>query len=376
MTSSIKIEGVDEPENLLRIDDVHRTFISKSRGKKIHTYAVRGVSFVVHKGEAVGVVGESGCGKTTLARIVAGLENKTRGAISFKSKPLRFNRSIRQKISMVFQDPYASLNPRLSTASIIREPMHLLSTKDLEAKISEQSDEPDINKWEVLKRPWYKKLGLIFETKRKRLEKAYASILLEQVQLRSEWALRYPHEFSGGQRQRIGIARALATSPELLILDEPVSALDVSVQAGVIALLEKLKSENDLAMMFISHDLRVVKHLCDRVVVMYLGQVMEDAPSDLLFSHPCHPYTRALIGSIPAKPGEKTVFEKVEETDKDDEEVFVPFRVLEGEIPSPTNPPQGCPFRTRCEKAEEKCKTQPPLAKMTDGRLVACHFPY
>lgn len=372
--TTIKIQEDHQNENLLRIDEVHRTFVSRSHGKKVHTYAVRGVSMVIHKGEAVGVVGESGCGKTTLARIVSGLESKTRGAISYRAKPLKFTKALRQKISMVFQDPYASLNPRLSTASIIREPMHLLSIEDLEKKIKEQSDEPDVDKWDQLERPWYKRFILKFETKRAKLEKAYAAILLQQVQLRPEWALRYPHEFSGGQKQRIGIARALATNPELLILDEPVSALDVSVQAGVIGLLEKLKNENDLAMMFISHDLRVVKHLCDRIVVMYLGQVMEDAPSDLLFSHPCHPYTRALIGSIPAKPGEKTVF--AVDVDETEETEIVPMRVLEGELPSPTNPPQGCPFRTRCEKAEEKCKTQPPLAQMTDGRLVACHFPY
>jgi oligopeptide/dipeptide ABC transporter ATP-binding protein len=374
------VESSDE-NVILRLDDIHKTFITRSRGRKVQTFAVRGVSLNIHEGEALGVVGESGCGKSTLARMIAGLDDPTRGVMSFRKLPLKFTHALRKKISIVFQDPYASLNPRMSTASIIREPMHLLSDTELKARLDAYGE--DESDSERLERPWWKKVFLKFETKRKFDEKTYVSRLLEQVQLRHEWALRYPHEFSGGQRQRIGIARALATSPELLILDEPVSALDVSVQAGIIKLLQGLRSESNVAMMFISHDLRVVRHLCDRVVVMYLGQIMEDAPSDLLFSHPRHPYTRALIGSIPTKVGEGAKGEnlqpdevKQEIEEKTGHKRYLPFSVIQGELPSPTNPPQGCPFRTRCERATEQCKQKPPLAKMTDGRLISCHFPY
>lgn len=375
--SSEPSDGSDAPGKiLLRLDDIHRTFTSHSRGRKVSTYAVRGVSFVVHEGEAVGIVGESGCGKTTLARMVAGLDVPTRGAMTFESRPLKtFTQAIRKKISMVFQDPYASLNPRMSTASVIREPMHLLSLEELTTKVNELSSEKKEEEKTTLKPSWIKRVALKFESKRRMKEREYAAALLELVQLRPEWALRYPHEFSGGQRQRIGIARALATSPDLLILDEPVSALDVSVQAGIVSLLQRLREETQMSLLFISHDLRIVRHLCDRVVVMYLGQIMEDAPSDLLFSHPCHPYTRALIGSIPTKIGAGAL-EIQTDTNDDGSKRYLPFSVIRGELPSPTHPPQGCPFRTRCERATEDCAVQPPLAKMTDGRLVACHFPY
>ncbi len=381
--AQVTIEGVsqDATDTLLRIDDLHKTFTTRSRGRKISTFAVRGVSLSIHRGESVGVVGESGCGKTTLARMIAGLDTASRGIMSFGGKPMKFNKALRQKISMVFQDPYASLNPRMTTASCIREPMHLLSDEQLHKKIKELTRDKKDNEFEAIPRTRLKKFLLRFESQRKKSERRYVSALIELVQLRPEWALRYPHEFSGGQRQRIGIARSLATSPDLLVLDEPVSALDVSVQAGIITLLRRLKAENDLAMLFISHDLRIVRHLCDRVVVMYLGQIMEDAPSDLLFSHPRHPYTRALLGSIPTTPargereeGEKSVNAEISNDSLESE--ILPITVLRGELPSPTNPPQGCPFRTRCERATEACTVQPPLATMTDGRLVACHFPY
>lgn len=374
--TSVSIDGItDDKETLLRVDDVHKSFQSRSRGRKVTTFALRGVSLSVHKGESVGLVGESGCGKTTLARTVAGLEEPSRGLLTFDGKKMRFNKALRKRISMVFQDPYASLNPRMSTASCIREPMHLLKDEELDKIYSEIMSECGEEEWEQLPRTLLQRFGLLFESKRRFKERTYAANLIQQVQLRPEWALRYPHEFSGGQRQRIGIARAIATSPDLLILDEPVSALDVSVQAGVIQLLRKLKKEKDLAMLFISHDLRVVKHLCDRVVVMYLGQIMEDAPSDQLFSNPRHPYTRALLGSIPKRPNTESE-EIPAETDEKEQTGIVPITVLKGELPSPNNPPKGCPFRTRCEKASKECEVQPPLAKMTDGRLVACHFPY
>lgn len=374
--TQVTIDGIspDSKETLLRIDDLHKTFLGRSHGRKVSTYAVRGVTLSVHKGESVGIVGESGCGKTTLARMIAGLDSPTRGVMTFSGKVMKFNKSLRRRISMVFQDPYASLNPRMSTASCVREPMHLLSDEELDKRIHVIF--PDFNdaEFKTIDRPFLSRLLLKFESKRRRMERTYASGLIEMVQLRPEWALRYPHEFSGGQRQRIGIARALATSPDLLILDEPVSALDVSVQAGIVMLLQKLKEENDLAMLFISHDLRIVRHLCDRVVVMYLGQIMEDAPSDILFSKPRHPYTKALLASIPQTPSHlEEPLVKPAETDISE---IVPIAVLKGELPSPTNPPQGCPFRTRCERAADSCKVQPPLAKMTDGRLVACHFPY
>lgn len=382
--SRVVIEGASDgtEPTLIRIDDLHKTFLTRSRGRKVSTYAVRGVSFSVHKGESVGIVGESGCGKTTLARMMAGLDSPTRGAITFNNSPIHFNKSTRRCISMVFQDPYASLNPRMSTASCIREPMHLLSNDELIEKTADLVGETSKEVHEIIPQTRLKRLLSRFESNRKKLERKYSSALIELVQLRPEWAVRYPHEFSGGQRQRIGIARALATSPDLLILDEPVSALDVSVQAGIITLLRKLEVENDLAMVFISHDLRIVRHLCNRVVVMYLGQIMEDAPSDLLFAHPRHPYTKALLASIPkslsANDLEKGEIKSADPEDIDTSDIseILPIEVLKGELPSPTNPPQGCPFRTRCERATIDCAVQPPLAKMTDGRLVACHFPY
>lgn len=325
-----------EKEILLRVDDLHKNFQTKSRGRKVTTYALRGVSFTLHKGEALAIVGESGCGKSTLARVVAGLETPTRGALTYESKKLDYSSDLRKKISMVFQDPYASLNPRMTVETIIKEPMHLLKNLDRKAKHD------------------------------------LVTKLLDDVSLRREWASRYPFEFSGGQRQRIGIARALATDPDLLILDEPVSALDVSVQAGIINLLKGLRESRTLSMLFISHDLRVVRHLCDRVVVMYLGQIMEEASTKALFDHPRHPYTRALIGAIPT-PNFNLVDAVVSKEEVEDE--MPQMHLIKGELPSPTNPPQGCPFKTRCEKATEACNVKPPLAKMNDGRLISCHFP-
>ena len=333
---NVNIDNKKSSNILLRVDDLHKNFYTKSRGKKVTTFALRGVSFSINEGEAIAVVGESGCGKSTLARIIAGLDEPTRGALTFESNKLIYNKQIRKKISMVFQDPYASLNPRMTVNEIVKEPMHLL--KDL--------DKSEKNK-------------LVLD-------------LLQLVNLNSELTNRYPFEFSGGQRQRIGIARALATDPDLIILDEPVSALDVSVQAGVINLLKKLRLNRNLTMLFISHDLRVVRHLCDRTIVMYLGQIMEIATTKALFEHPRHPYTRALIASIPT-PNFDLVEPAVVSQDSDGD--IVQERLIKGELPSPNDPPEGCPFKTRCEKAKEQCDIKPPLAKMNDGRLISCHFP-
>lgn len=327
----------NENEILLRVDDLHKNFQTKSHGKKVTTYALRGVSFSLHKGEAVAIVGESGCGKSTLARIIAGLDEPTRGKLTYESKPLVYTNELRKKVSMVFQDPYASLNPRMYVGQIIKEPMHLIKS------ISRQQ-----------------KADRVLE-------------LMDYVALRREWATRYPFEFSGGQKQRIGIARALATDPDLLILDEPVSALDVSVQAGIINLLKGLRASRTLSMLFISHDLRVVRHLCDRVVVMYLGQIMEEATTKQLFAHPRHPYTRALIGAIPTNNFE--LVDAVISAEEMADESMPQMHLIKGELPSPTNPPEGCPFKTRCEKATDACNVKPPLAKMNDGRLISCHFP-
>ena len=333
---NVNIDNKKSSNILLRVDDLHKNFYTKSRGKKVTTFALRGVSFSINEGEAIAVVGESGCGKSTLARIIAGLDEPTRGALTFESNKLIYNKQIRKKISMVFQDPYASLNPRMTVNEIVKEPMHLL--KDL--------DKSEKNK-------------LVLD-------------LLQLVNLNSELTNRYPFEFSGGQRQRIGIARALATDPDLIILDEPVSALDVSVQAGVINLLKKLRLNRNLTMLFISHDLRVVRHLCDRTIVMYLGQIMEIATTKALFEHPRHPYTRALIASIPT-PNFDLVEPAVVSQGSDGN--IVQEHLIKGELPSPNDPPEGCPFKTRCEKATEQCDIKPPLAKMNDGRLISCHFP-
>ena len=301
---NLHIDGTT-PEVLLRVDDLYKNFYTRSHGKKITTYALRGVTFSLHKGEAVAIVGESGCGKTTLARIIAGLDEPTRGALTYESKKLTYDTNLRKKISMVFQDPYASLNPRMTIKAIIKEPMHLL-------KSGLKNDEGD----KAYTRNMFKKK-----------KNDLCNELMDSVKLRREWLDRYPFEFSGGQRQRIGVARALATDPDLLILDEPVSALDVSVQ---------------------------------------------EATTKQLFSHPRHPYTRALIGAIPTNN-----FDLVDSVmSKDELTSDLPkMHLIEGELPSPTNPPEGCPFKTRCDKATDKCNVKPPLAKMNDGRLISCHFP-
>ena len=285
--------------------------------------AVDGVTLQVEKGETLGLVGESGCGKSTLAKCVMGLEGLTSGEIRFEGRSLGQwdEKDLRRRMQMIFQDPYSSLNPRQKINSIIREGLDIHG------------------------------IGTPAERKAKVEE------LLGLVGLRPEHGGRYPHEFSGGQRQRVAVARTLALDPDLIVCDEPVSALDVSVQAQVLSLLKKLQKQFGLTYVFISHDLAVVSHISDRVAVMYLGHLMELAPSERLFAQPLHPYTEALLSAVlvpdPARRTER-----------------IP---LTGDLPSPLNPPSGCPFHPRCPKAFDQCAgARPPLKEVDPGVQVAC----
>ena len=306
-------------DTLLRVEDlkIYYPVAGSGFGKKEFVKAVDGVTFEVKKGEVFGIVGESGCGKSTLGRGVCKLENLTSGHD-------RRMRSIRKKVQMVFQDPYASLNPRMSVFDIIAEPLlvhHLYQDKaDLEKKVLD---------------------------------------LLHRVGLDDYHANRYPHEFSGGQRQRIGIARALAVEPSLIIADEPVSALDVSIQAQVLNLLNELKHDLDLTYIFVAHDLSVVEYISDRVGVMYLGNFVEVGEKEKIYSNPMHPYTQALLSAVPV-PDPTAKRERI---------------LLEGSIPSAHKPPTGCKFHTRCPKCMECCKTQAPERyEVDDGHYVYCHL--
>jgi len=322
-------------ENILELNNLTKYFKSKGQGMFNRNpglvKAVDGVSFIVAKGETVGLVGESGCGKTTVGRTVMKLYEPTSGSIVFdgaeisklsykKMKPLR------SKMQMIFQDPFASLNPRHTVGTII------------EASY------------------------LIHKIKPAGGTKKTIQELLEKVGLNPEHINRFPHEFSGGQRQRIGIARALALSPKLIVADEPVSALDVSIQAQVVNLLSDLQKELGLSYLFIAHDLSVVKHISNKVIVMYLGKIMETANTAELFSSPKHPYTKALLSAVPIPD---PVIEKSRER-----------IILKGDIPSPMNPPSGCVFNTRCWKAQDLCRVEAPkLLKISPTREIACHFP-
>ena len=295
--------------------------------KKDIVKAVDGISFEIYEGETFGLVGESGCGKSTTGRAIVKINTPTAGKIYVNGKDITTIKGTELKqfkrdVQMIFQDPYASLNPRMTVGEIIREPMdiHNIGTK---------------------------------EEREKRVRE-----LLEIVGLKPDHIRRYPHEFSGGQRQRIGIARTLALNPKFIVCDEPISALDVSIQAQVINLLEKIQAEMGISYLFIAHDLSMVKHISDRIGVMYLGNLVEVGDSDDVYRRPLHPYTQALLSAVPI-PDPKVARER--------ERI-----VLQGELPSPINPPSGCVFRTRCPKATEKCAQAKPQLKTVEGRQVAC----
>ncbi|MGY0058728.1 ABC transporter ATP-binding protein [Streptomyces sp. LZ34] len=304
--------------------------------------AVDGVSFDLRRGETLGVVGESGCGKSTLARLLVNLERPSAGEIRYRGEDItrlsgRALKAVRRNIQMVFQDPYTSLNPRMTVGDIIGEPF------EIHPEVAPKGD------------------------RRRKVQE-----LLDVVGLNPEYINRYPHQFSGGQRQRIGIARGLALNPEIIICDEPVSALDVSVQAQVVNLLARLQAEFALSYLFIAHDLSVVRHISDRVAVMYLGRFAETGTDTEIYDHPTHPYTQALLSAVPVPDPESREGREGRER-----------IILTGDVPSPANPPSGCRFRTRCWKAEDRCAVEVPrLAvptgfRATDGPAAhpsACHF--
>ncbi|GAA2239349.1 MULTISPECIES: ABC transporter ATP-binding protein [Kitasatospora] len=321
-------------DTLLSVRDLVKTFPGRPRrtgrpGAPIR--AVDGVSFDVGKGETLGLVGESGCGKSTTGRMIVRLLDPTSGTVTFEGTEIgglsqAQLRPHRRNLQMVFQDPYSSLNPRQTVARIVSEPLLIQGASAADAR--ERAGE-----------------------------------LMELVGLTPEHLDRYPHEFSGGQAQRIGIARSLATSPKLVIADEPVSALDVSVQAQVVNLMERLQQELGLAYVFIAHDLSVVKRVCDRVAVMYLGRIVEIGDKAEVYGNPAHPYTKALLSAVPLPdPAAERTRERI---------------VLLGDPPSPANPPAGCTFHPRCPKAQESCRTERPLLQIVGpgGRQAACHFP-
>jgi peptide/nickel transport system ATP-binding protein len=325
-SSPVLLEAVDLVKHFAA-----RTSAVKRKSSEV-VHAVDGVSLEVRRGETLGVVGESGCGKSTLGRLLVRLLEPTSGTLRFGGEDIttlshRELRPYRRKLQMVFQDPYASLNPRRRVGEIVADPLEIHGVGNAE------------------------------EIRRRVLE------LLDVVGLSPHHVDRFPHEFSGGQRQRIGVARALALNPQLIVADEPVSALDVSIQAQVINLFDDLQNEYQLTYVFIAHDLGVIHHVSDRIAVMYLGVIVETAPADDLYARPIHPYTEALLSAIP-------------DIDTGDGDTPREQIVLEGEVPSPIAPPAGCRFHTRCPYATEICReVRPPLANFGDGRYAACHHP-
>jgi len=315
-------------DNLVKYFPIKKGIIFQKEVAAVH--AVDGISFNVHKGETLGLVGESGCGKSTTGRSILQLYRPTSGSVVFdgvnlvelKGEDLR---KMRRKMQMIFQDPYASLNPRMTVGEIIGEPLvvhNLASTKEVQERVAN---------------------------------------LLELVGLNPAFANRYPHEFSGGQRQRIGVARALSLQPSFIVCDEPISALDVSIQAQVVNLLEDLQSQFNLTYLFVAHDLSMVRHISDRVAVMYLGVIVEIASRNELYSNPLHPYTQALLSAVPIP--DPITDAKRKRT------------ILEGDVPSPVNPPSGCRFRTRCPIADSICsETRPEFREASPGHFVACHM--
>ncbi len=324
-TDTKKSKTLLEVKDLCKHYPIRKGLFSRISG---YVYAVDGISFTINEGETLGLVGESGCGKSTVGRTILKLIEPSRGEIIWRGERIdELSRSqmrpYRQQIQAVFQDPYSSLNPRMRSADIVSEPLRN------------------------------------FESLSRAQGRERVSALFERVGLRPDQMLRFPHEFSGGQRQRLGIARALSVKPKLIMLDEPVSALDVSVQAQVINLLEDLQREFQVSYLFVAHDLAVVKHISHRVAVMYLGRIVELAPTKELFSRPSHPYTEALLSAVPV-PDPKYQRKQI---------------VLGGDVPSPINRPNGCHFHTRCPYAQERCKAEEPvLEEITPGHSVACHF--
>ncbi|PJK15670.1 peptide ABC transporter ATP-binding protein [Chryseomicrobium excrementi] len=321
-------------QELLKVEGLKQYFPIKGGflGRTVnHVKAVDDISFTIYEGETVSIVGESGCGKSTTGRSILRLEEPTEGKVEFQGVDLatiskRQMRDYRKDLQIIFQDPYASINPRQTVASVLNEAMEIQNV-------------------------------LPANKRRARIEE-----LLETVGLLPYQADRFPHEFSGGQRQRIGIARALSVDPKLIICDEAVSALDVSIQAQVLNLLEDLQEQYNLTYLFISHDLGVVRHISDRIIVMYLGKIVEIADKHSLFENPQHPYTKALLSAIP-----------VPDPDKKKERI-----VLKGDVPSPIDPPAGCRFHTRCPFATDKCRTEEPKLRTSDlmkeGHEAACHY--
>lgn len=322
---------VNNSESLVEIKNLKKYFIAKKGLLSSHnTYiqAVDDVSFFIKKGETLGLVGESGCGKTTVGRTLIKLYEPTSGSIFFHGEDITNVKTIdfRRKMQIIFQDPFASLNPRMTVGDIIGEPIDIHNLASNKAERQER---------------------IIH--------------LLDTVGLNSEHASRYPHEFSGGQRQRVGIARALAVEPEFIVCDEPISALDVSIQAQIINMMQDLQKELNLTYLFIAHDLSIVEHISDRVGVMYLGKIAELTTSKELYKNPLHPYTKALLSSVPIPDPKLSRLHKRE--------------ILIGDVPSPINPPSGCRFRTRCPHAMKVCsEVEPELKEVSSGHFCACHL--